>query len=357
MDEIMILPASQRRCFSFLLLTVLSIVSGCASYTDLPAGTRKAITDQSASVVERQAVTVATLPVEPPPSPDYLIGAGDVLYINVNGRPEFAVAPATGNSKVQGSRVDGSGRVNLPMLGAVPVAGLSLAQAQSRIQEACRKFLQDPWVVVEVAEYRSRPLYLLGQFRASGTYYMERPLTLVQGVALGSGFDQTANLRGARLSRDGRIVPVDVYDLLTSGDQSQNVWLKGGDTLYIPDNRSQQVFIFGAVKKPGPVAMPSGGLNLAQAIASAELREVGFDFRYVRIIRSVSTTRGELLVVDFDKVLRGEALPVALQEGDIVYVPKSGFGNWNDIIAEILPSLQLVSAVLQPFVNIKYLSQ
>jgi len=341
------------------LLTFLAVMiqlCGCVTYTDLPAGTRIEIVDGTAAIVERQVVAVPTLPVEPAPSTDYLIGAGDVLFININGRPEFAVLPSTGNSKVQGSRVDGNGRINLPLVGAVSVAGLSLSQAQIRIQEACRKFVQDPWAVIEVAEYRSHPLYLLGQFRASGVYYMDRPLTLVQGIALGGGFDQTANLRGARLSRDGRIVPVDVYDLLTSGAPSQNVWLKGGDTLYIPDSRTQQIFIFGAVKKPGPVPVPSGGMNLAQAIASAELREIGYDFRYVRIIRSLSTTRGELLVVDFDKVLRGEALPLQLSAGDIVYVPKSRFGNWNDAIAEILPSLQAVSAILQPFVNIKYLS-
>ncbi|WP_246043763.1 polysaccharide biosynthesis/export family protein [Geomonas edaphica] len=299
-----------------------------------------------------------TLQADPPPSTDYIIGANDVLFINISGRPEFSIASVNGssNSKVQGSRVDGNGHVSLPLVGSVQVAGLTLSQAQTRIQDALRKYLANPWVVVEVADYRSKPLYLLGNFRASGTYYMDRPLTLVQGLALGSGFDQTADLRGARLSRDGRIVPVDVYDLLMRGDARQNVWLKGGDTLFIPDNHSQQVYIFGAVKKPGPVPLPNSGLNLAQAIASAELREIGYDFRYVRVIRSLSTTRGELLVVDFDKILRGEALPIQLQEGDIVYVPKSKIGNWNDVIADILPSLQAISAVLQPFVNIKYLS-
>ncbi len=252
--------------------------------------------------------------------------------------------------------MDGNGHVNIPLVGQVAVAGLTLSQAQARIQEALRKYLADPWVVVEVAEYKSQPLYLLGQFRASGTYYMDRPLTLVQGVALGNGFDSAANLRGARLSRGNRILPVDVYDLLTRGDAGQNIWLQPGDTIYIPDNKTQQVFIFGAVKKPGPIPMPTSGLNLAQAIASAELREIGYNFRHVRIIRSLSTTRGELLVVDFDKVLRGEALPMQLQEGDIVYVPKSALGNWNDAINEILPSLQAISAILEPFVQVKFLT-
>lgn len=342
-----------------LLTTGLTLmVAACAApYTDLPAGTCKTVGGQAVAVIERETVTIPTVAAEPPPSPDYVIGANDVLFINIDGKPEFLVAPGGSNSKFQGSRVDGNGRVSLPLVGSVEVAGLTLSQAQARLQQVFRKFLQDPWVVVEVADYKSKPLYLLGQFRASGTYYLDRPLTLVQGIALGSGFDVTADLRGARLTRDGKIVPVDIYDLLTRGDATQNVWLKAGDTIYIPDNRTQEVFIFGAVKKPGAVPLPSGGLNLAQAIASAELQDVGYDFRHVRIIRSHSTTHGELIVVDFDKVLRGEALPYQLQEGDIVYVPKSPFGTWNEALAEILPSLQTVSAVLQPFVSIKFLSQ
>lgn len=343
-------------CKLALAISTLSLsVSGCATYADLAPGTKREI---HSPVLSREEVAVESkLPVETPPPGNYQVGVGDVLLLNVSGRPEFTVVSPTSNSKVQGSRVDGAGMLHVPMLGPVQVAGLTLAQVEQKLSGLLKKYLQDPWVVVEVAEYKSLPLYLLGQFRASGTYYMDRPLTLLQGLALGNGFDASANLKGARLTRDGKVVPVDFYGLLTNGDARQNIWLKGGDSIYIPDSRNQLVFIFGAVKKPGSVAIPPGGMNLAQAIASAELRDAGFDFHHVRIIRSLSATRGELLVVDYDLVLRGEALPMQLMDGDIVYVPKSGFGTWNDVIADILPSLQTISAVLQPFVSIKFLSQ
>jgi len=330
-------------------------VSGCAPYADLKPGTRREILSP---LVSREEVAVtAPLPSEPAPPAEYHVGVGDVLLLNVSGRPEFTVVSPTTAGKVQGSRVDGAGNLHVPMLGSVPVAGLTLAQVEAKLAKLLEKYLKEPWVVAEVAEYKSLPLYLLGQFRASGTYYMDRPLTLLQGVALGSGFDASANLKGARLTRDGKVLPVDFYSLLTNGDARQNIWLKAGDSIYIPDSRNQLVFIFGAVKKPGSVAIPPGGMNLAQAIASAELRDAGYDFHHVRIIRSLSATKGELLVVDYDLVLKGEALPMQLIDGDIVYVPKSGFGTWNDVITDILPSLQTVSAVLQPFVSIKFLSQ
>jgi polysaccharide export outer membrane protein len=63
------------------------------------------------------------------------------------------------------------------------------------------------------------------------------------------------------------------------------------------------------------------------------------------------------MVVDVGGMMRGEALPFQLMDGDIIYVPKNELGTWNDALAEILPSLQAISAILQPFVQIKFLSE
>jgi len=374
----------------FLLAAAHLLLTGCARYRDMPPGTVKEIrgsgfegvgvTDlqkakpgsglQTASpILEAQTVTVLPL-AEPPPSPDYIVGPYDVLSINVSGKPEFSSIASTAGSSLSatpsnlgvvtqatGCRVDGSGNIQLPFVGTVHVWGMTLQEIQSRLLAIYPKYFNDPWVIVDINVYRSYPLYLLGQFRNSGTFYMDRPLNLLQGIALGSGYDNTADLSAARLIREKRTMPVDIYDLLTNGDQRQNVWLKSGDTIYIPDNKNQQVFVFGAVKKPGPLPIPPGGLTLTQAIASAELRDTGYDLNYVRIIRSYSATRGELMVVDFEKIMRGDALPLVLRQGDIVYVPKSHLGSWNDAINEILPSLQAFSAILSPFVQIRYLSQ
>lgn len=337
---------------SLLLFCTLALPAGCATYADLPHGTVK---ETGSAVTARETVVLAPEQTEAPPSLDYVIGIGDVVMVTVAGKPEFSALPTTGNSKVQGSRVDGTGSIHLPFLGGVKVAGLTISQTREKLQESLQKYVKEPWVVVEVADYRSQPIYLLGQFKNAGTYYLDRPLTLVQALSLGSGFDPSANLRGARISRNNRLMRVDLADLLLNGDSRQNIWVQPGDTIYIPDNRNQQVFVFGAVKKPGSIPFPDAGLNLAQAVAAADFRDTGFDIRHLRIIRSLSATRGELLIVDFDKILRGEAVPLQLQDGDIVYVPKNSFGSWNDAIAEMLPTLQAISAVLQPFVSIKFL--
>jgi polysaccharide biosynthesis/export protein len=338
----------------FLLIPLLLLFAACASYSDLPSGTVLEVT--GSPVIETEVVEVEPLPSVDPPSLVYQVGPGDVLYVNVNGRPELGSPVVTGAGKVVGSRVDGAGYIHLPLIGGVEVSGLTIGEIQARLQQLYRPYLNTPWVVVEVAEFRSQPVYLLGQFKNPGAFYLDRPMTLLQGLALGSGLTDAANLRSARLLRSGRTVPVDIREIIEEGNDRQNVWLQAGDTIFVPDDRNQNVFVFGAVARPGPVPMPNGRLTLPQALAAAGLGEVRGNIEYVRIIRSISATRGELIVVDANLTMRGETLPYSLAEGDIVYVPRSAVGNWNQAIAEILPSLQAVSAILQPFVQIKFLT-
>ena len=331
----------------------LVFLAGCASYTDLTAGT--SIPIEASPVVSSEQVNVAPFVDSEIPSADYRVGPGDILYVNVQGVPEMGSPVTASASKIQGNRIDGAGNIHLPLVGSVNVTGLTLSEVEMTLKTVFSLYLNEPWIIVEVAEYKSQPLYLIGQFRNSGTIYMDRPLTLLQGVSEGGGLLDTANLSSARLVRGQDTMPVDLYALLNGGDSSQNIWLQPGDTIYVPDEKNLNVFVFGAVKKPGPVPMPNGHLTLPQALASAQYNDIRGHGGYIRIIRSHSAVRGELLVVDMDATLGGRKLPFVLQEGDIVYVPRSKIGNWNEAIEEILPSLQAISAMLNPFVQIQYL--
>lgn len=344
------------------------IVAGCApTYRDLAPGTVLQIDQQTqtSAVVERQIDSIPSLAPEPAPPAAYLIGPGDLLNINVYGRPELgsgggmaaatAAVPAAA-ARPSGSRVDETGCVRLPLIGSVPLAGLSATQAEEKLRSAYKPIIKEPWLTVEVLEYRSRPLYLFGNFKKPGILYMDRPLTLLQGIALADGIDNSAALRSARLSRDGKVQPVDIYELLANGDQRQNIWLHPGDAIYLPDKTVEQVFIFGAVNKAGQVSMINGHLSLAQAIAASTPLSTGYDFTRVRIIRSISPTKGELLVVDFDRIMRGVAPTFMLANGDIIYLPRTPLGSWNDALAEIQPTLTAISGLLQPYVTLKFIT-
>jgi len=362
------MPRFRRIATAALLAGTLSLtLAACAGTEGLTAGMRKSITTPAppaSPIVEKVRIKADAAPPDLwPANLDYEVGVGDVLAVMVYGRPDLSTGitttglTTTAGIATKGSRVDGSGNIHLPLAGTVKVAGLSVKAISDSVELSLRRYVKEPSVVVEVAEYRSKPIYLMGQFRTPGIYYMDRPMTFLQGITLGNGFETNANLRGIRVLRDKKIAPVDVYSLMVEGGIEQNFWLRPGDTVFLPDNRNQNVFVFGAVNKPGPIPMAQGRMNLLEAIAAADPPSVGTKVEHVRIIRSLTTTTGELLVVDVASIRRGEALSMQLVEGDVVYVPKSAFGTWNDAIAEILPSLTAVGAILNPFVQIKFLDQ
>ncbi len=355
-------------------LTCVGIIAlalcGCARYQALPDGTTRLLGGAGSAVIEREEVTIPVQELREPPPEDYQVGPTDLLLINSTPN-SVAVAmqfssqsgPQAGTAPLpqvagQLCKVDGSGFITIPLAGRMKVAGLSVGQIQEKLNKALIKYVKEPAAIVEVSKPSSQPLYLIGAFKAPQVYYLDRPLTVLQGMALGGGPDMGAtagaNLRGARLVRDGKIVPVDIYEALMRGDLRYNVWLRGGDTIFIPGIGSTNVFIFGAVSKPGPIPIGNSMITLPQALTAAGFGDLSYDSR-IRIIRSLSLTRGELLVVDVDKVMRGEALPFVLNDGDIVYVPRGPIGNWNHALGEILPSLQAVSSVLQPIVQLQYL--
>lgn len=347
-------------------------IAGCApTYRDLAPGT-VILTDlqpQPTAVVERQIDTIPPLTPEPAPPAAYQIGPGDLLAITVYGRPELgsggtaapspsgasASTSAPASARSGGSRVDETGSVRLPLIGSINLSGLSAAQAEERLRSSYVALVKEPWITVDVLEHRSRPLYLFGSFKKAGVVYMDRPLNLLQGIALADGIDNGAALRSARLSRNGKVQPVDIFELLSNGDQRQNIWLHPGDAIYLPDKSIEQVFIFGAVTKAGQVPMINGQLSLAQAIASSTPLSSGFDFTHVRIIRSLSPTRGELMVVDFDRIMRGISPSFMLANGDIIYLPRTPLGSWNDAIADMLPTLSAINNMLQPYITLKFL--
>lgn len=333
----------------FIMLIALSL-GGCAVYSDLPSGTRKEI---NSAVLEQEKIVL------PPPvnnadvMTEYRVGPGDVLAIKIPGRPE---AGQKAEETPQGFRVYSSGKVLLPLVGGVAVAGLSVDEIQSKLQEVFKPYLREPVITVEILEFKSQSLYLLGKFNQPGVKYLDRPITLIQGISLGGSLQDSADLRGARLVRGNTILPVDIFELMFNNDLRQNIPLQSGDTIFVPGNEQQSVFVFGAVTKEGAIPMINGRLSLLQALSTAGIGKSSYKKQHIRIIRSHSLTRGELMVIDLGKIMAGEALPLALMNGDVVYVPRSGVGDWNQALSELMPSLQAISGILQPFVQIRYLT-
>jgi polysaccharide biosynthesis/export protein len=300
----------------------------------------------------------------------YRVGPGDTLLVAVYGHPELSIAPYAGSSLTsQGSRlaglvIDNDGTIQFPLLGAVQVAGKTSDQLRAYLETELAPYVKDPKVTVQVVFTGSIRYYLLGQFSEPGMKYGDRPLRLLEVLSLGGTvLLDRASLRTAYVARGTKRLPIDFRKLVLEGDLRQNIRLRTGDIVVVPDKSSEQAFVFGGSPgsnpRGGAVQFVNGRLTLLQALAQA-----GFGIRErtqgklseTYVIRSVGD-RGEYFVVDAARILEGEAAPFELEPGDVIYVPLTGLASWNEALEQVLPTLQTVSGLLTPFVQIKYLSE
>ena len=154
-------------------------------------------------------------------------------------------------------------------------------------------------------------------------------------------------------------LPVDLHALLVDGDLSQNITLMPGDAIVIPSAANENAYIMGAVGKPGAVSFDNGSLSLLQALSESGFNLASYSqaqLSNIHIIRSHGYS-AQYLVVNARAILDGKAAMFALQPGDVVFVPPTGIATWNEILNMALPSLQTISSVLNPFVEITYLSR
>jgi polysaccharide biosynthesis/export protein len=298
----------------------------------------------------------------------YRVGPGDALLVAVYGHPElalgdYAVANTLGSRPV-GLIIDNDGTIQLPLLGSVQVAGKTLEQLRSYLQQEISIFVKEPKVTVQLAFNGSIRYYLLGQFATPGLKFSDRPLRLLEALSLGGSVQmERASLRGAYVARNSKRLPINFRRLLRDGDLKQNIPLRSGDIVMVPDNTVEQAFVFAgaanSAARGGAVPFRNGRLNLLQALAQA-----GYGFReraqgklsQTHVIRS-DGDRGELFVVNAAMILDGEAAPFELMPGDVVFVPARAMTNWNQALEQLLPTLQTVAGLLQPFVQIRYLER
>lgn len=291
-------------------------------------------------------VEPVTLADEARPSPEYLVGPYDELTININGEPAM-------DSLVV--RVDSFGFIQLPLINRLKVSGKPLLEIQQELIEAYSREFRDPWILTSISAYNSQPVYLLGELQSPGVYNLERPTNIMQALGIAGGVTQSAYLQRARLIRDKKIVAIDIEALLNKGQLDQNIWLQPEDTIYVPGIDDLTFYVLGAVNDPGEYPYQRGISALAAVSAAGDIVRGAARLDDARIIRTHSPVKGELIAVDIASILRGDRPDFPLAPGDIVFVPQTLLGSWNDVISQISPTFSVASDVLEPFVQIEFL--
>jgi polysaccharide export outer membrane protein len=238
-----------------------------------------------------------------PVSPDYVIGPGDELRIQIFGQVNQ-----------QGSFVvDRTGNIFLPEVGPVHVAGIKNSQLPDFLKSQLARVFRNFDLNVNLGQLRSIQVFVVGSARRPGSYTVSSLSTLLNALFASGGPLPQGSLRNIELQRAGQtVVHFDLYDLLLHGDKTKDVALAPGDVILIPPV-GEQVALSGSVDTPGIYEVLPGA-TVTQAVALAGGETAVALGTQVRIERIADHTMRSLADVDLSRYN-----PV-LTNGDIVEV-------------------------------------
>jgi protein involved in polysaccharide export with SLBB domain len=180
------------------------------------------------------------LPMDVPVGPEYVLGPGDGLKIDLWGSV---------SQRLQRT-VDREGRVSLPEVGTVLVAGRSLGDVQHEVQAVLRTQFRDVQADLALARLRNVRVYVVGDVARPGAYDISALSTPLNAVYAAGGPTDTGSLRTVRHFRGKVLVEeVDLYDLLLHGTRPDVKLLQPGDTILVPP-AGPQVTVEGMVRRP-----------------------------------------------------------------------------------------------------------
>jgi polysaccharide export outer membrane protein len=136
------------------------------------------------------------------------------------------------------------------------------------------------------------------------------------------------------------MLPVDFVRLIKDSDMLHNIPIRPSDYIYIPSARNQEVYVLGAVASPEAYGYRDD-MTVSHAIAAARGFVSGSQRRDIRVLRG-SLSNPVIFNIDYTKVETAVQPDFKLRPGDIIYVPHTTLFKWNDIVTQILPSIQLL---------------
>ena len=234
-------------------------------YAQIPEQTTKLKRFGSEVFTNRNAFAVGTgiasrdTPLDVPLGPDYIVGAGDTLTINLWGGMTQSITRSIGRD----------GRVMLPEAGSLQVAGLSLQKAEALITSALKPQYRDVQVSVTVSRLRSVRVYVTGDVQRPGGYDISSLATPLSALYAAGGPTAVGSLRVARHYRGQELVEeIDLYEFLLHGIHGVGSHFESGDTLLVPP-AGPQVAVSGAVKRPAIYELKSSELKLSELLEDA----------------------------------------------------------------------------------------
>lgn len=261
----------------------------------------------------------------------YLLGPDDEVEI---------AGPDLDEHAIKTMRIDGDGDIQVPLVGRVHIADLTVQQAQQELNERFSTYIRDPQITISVKELRSQPVSILGAVNAPGIHQVRGYKTLLEMLSLAGGLRADAGhriritrqlewgcipLSNARVDASGQlgVGEVSVKEIMTGQIPQGNMQILPHDVISVP--RAEMVYVIGDVKRSGGFVIgDNGSMSVLQVLALAEGMNGTADRRHVKILRPTAAGghRAEI-AVDVKAILGGKSEDVALHADDILFIPGS----------------------------------
>lgn len=251
---------------------------------------------------------------------DYPVGAKDLLEVRVLEVPELNVE----------RRVSDGGTLELPLIGAIPVAGLTAPEIADRVEQMLTaKYVNRANVSIVVKEFTNKPVSVLGAVQKPGSLSISGRWTLIKAITAAGGLASGAGGKILVLRRSDNglsdALEISTEELFQGTTRVGDIPILPGDVINIPPRKALTVFCLGEVKAPGALTFDSDDrLSLLSVIAKAG----GLTDRASKTIRIKH--RGDdgkdvEKAVDFKRIVSGRDPDPPIQANDVIVVKESFF--------------------------------
>lgn len=243
-------------------------------YTQVPDSAEPLKRFGSEVFTRRDPAMAGTVSLDVPIGPDYVLGPGDDLTIDLWG----------GISRTISRTIAPDGHVALLEAGDMQVAGLTLERAQELIQDALKKQYRNIKVSVTISRLRTIRIYVVGDVQRPGAYEITSVSSPLNALYAAGGPTAVGSLRVLNHYRGKQLLEmIDLYDFLLHGIRSDDDRLQGGDTLVVPP-AGAEVAVWGAVRRPAIYEL-KGDTNLAGLLEEAGGLSVAASLQHISIER------------------------------------------------------------------------
>ena len=283
--------------------------------------------------------------------PNYVLGPNDQILIRAPEAEEIDNRPF---------RIDGDGNINLPLVGRIHAAGMSLQELEADLVKRLREYIREPQVFITVVQFRSEPVFFVGLFNKPGVYPLQGNRTLIEMLAAVGGLQANAS-RYIKITRHEEYGPIPLPEAIVDPEKkistveisigslqqnmnpAENILLQPYDQIQV--GRAEPVFVNGEVAKVGGVELGErDSISILQVLSQSGGFSRDANKGQVRILRPVlGTNRRYVIKVDVAELFDGKGLDVPLLPGDIVYVPRSYSRQfWQTFSSVALPMLPYI---------------